>query len=67
MPQRGDVVVFRLPRDTTTAYVKRIVGLPGDHIQMLHGVLYLNDQPVPRRPAGEYSDQQGSFSRPLHE
>ena len=48
-PQRGDVVVFKLPTDNSTDYIKRIVGLPGDHIQMRHGELYINDQLVPRR------------------
>jgi signal peptidase I len=45
-PQRGDVVVFRLPKDGTTDYVKRIVGLPGDRIQMIDGVLQINGQPI---------------------
>jgi signal peptidase I len=49
-PQRGDVAVFKLPTDPSTDYIKRIIGLPGDHIQMRHGELYLNDQLVPRRP-----------------
>jgi signal peptidase I len=48
-PQRGDVVVFKLPSDTSIDYIKRLVGLPGDHIQMRHGELYINDQLVPRR------------------
>jgi signal peptidase I len=45
-PQRGDVVVFRLPRDDTVDYVKRVVGLPGDRIQMINGVLHLNGAAV---------------------
>jgi signal peptidase I len=45
-PQRGDVVVFRLPKDDSVDYVKRIVGLPGDRIQMIDDVLQINGQPV---------------------
>ncbi len=41
-PERGDVVVFRLPRDPSTTYVKRLIGLPGDRIQMREGRLYIN-------------------------
>jgi len=48
-PERGDVVVFKLPRDGRTDYVKRLVGLPGDRIQMKGGVLYINGTAVPRR------------------
>jgi signal peptidase I len=48
-PERGDVIVFRLPRDPGTSYVKRLIGLPGDHVQIRHGQLVLNGQAVPRR------------------
>ncbi len=48
-PQRGDVVVFRNPRDTSTDFIKRVIGLPGDRIQMIGGVLHINDRPVERR------------------
>ena len=47
-PQRGDVVVFRLPKDPSIDYIKRVVGLPGDRIQVLHGVLNINGAPVKR-------------------
>jgi signal peptidase I len=47
-PARGDVVVFRLPKDGTSDFVKRVVGLPGDRIQMKEGILYINDAPVVR-------------------
>lgn len=47
-PVYGDVVVFRTPKDTSVDYVKRVVGLPGDRIQMRQGQLFLNDRAVTR-------------------
>jgi signal peptidase I len=58
-PARGDVIVFRLPRDPSTTYVKRLIGLPGDRIQMKGGRLYINDAIVPRRPVGPYTGDAG--------
>lgn len=53
-PARGDVVVFRLPRDDTTDYIKRVIGMPGDHIQMQNGRLYINGEPVKRERLSDF-------------
>jgi signal peptidase I len=47
-PERGDVAVFKTPEDNKTDYIKRIVGLPGDRIQVKGGVLHINGSPVKR-------------------
>jgi signal peptidase I len=53
-PERGDVVVFRLPKDPSIDYVKRVIGLPGDRIQMINGVLHINGTPVKREQIGDF-------------
>ncbi len=52
LPKRGDVVIFKLPRDTHETLIKRVIGLPGDHVQMVRGRLMINGQVVKLEPAG---------------
>ncbi len=54
-PKRGDVVVFRFPPNPDVDYIKRVVGLPGDRVQMIDGVLHINGQPVPKQPDGSFN------------
>jgi len=60
-PKRGDVVVFRWPGDRSQAWVKRVVGLPGDRIQMRQGQLFINDHAASLKPdgIGEAEDDNG--------
>src|ERR1700743_2146901 len=63
-PNRGDVVVFRLPKDDTTDYIKRVIGLPGDRIQMIDGLLHINGEPVKRERVADFiDDENGSPER----
>src|SRR5689334_8837415 len=53
-PNRGDIVVFRLPKDDSTDYIKRVIGLPGDRVQMIGGLLHINGAPVKRERIEDY-------------
>jgi signal peptidase I len=64
LPARGALIVFDLPRHPTIPYVKRVIGLPGDRVQMLGGALLINGEPVQRAAAGVYDlDEYGRTNR----
>jgi signal peptidase I len=62
-PRRGDLVVFRLPRDASTDYVKRVVGLPGDRVQMRGGVLYINGTAAGHERLADFDHADGVGNR----
>lgn len=59
-PEQGDVAVFKYPGDNKTDYIKRIVGLPGDRLQMVGGVLQINGQPVQRERTADFVSRDAS-------
>ncbi len=66
-PERGDVVVFKLPKNTGIDYIKRIVAFPGETVQVRSGRLYINDKLVPRAPVGMRRVEDNGVTRSMME
>jgi signal peptidase I len=63
-PTRGEVVVFRPPGEVETDFIKRVIGVPGDRVQVRHGMLYINDVAVQRQQIEDYVDPDVPLKRP---
>ncbi len=62
-PHRGDIIVFKLPRDPKMDYIKRLIGLPGDHVQVRHGTVFINDKPIAQKLSGTTNVDIGGFTQ----
>ena len=58
-PQSGDIIIFRSDHNMDMRYIKRLIGLPGDKVQMISGIIYINDKPVQREYLGKFTDEDG--------
>lgn len=65
-PERGDIAVFKLPQNTNIDYIKRVIGLPGDKIQVKDSILHINGRPVKRERIEDFKDDGGGPALPMY-
>ncbi len=65
-PKRGDIIVFKYPENESKNFIKRVVGLPGDKIEIKNGILFINDQAVPVTEKGVYNDRDEEALSPYY-
>ncbi len=65
-PKRGDIIVFKPTRNDSIRFVKRVIGIPGDKVQIIEGELYLNNQKVKRKQIEDFFDYESNRSIPRY-
>ncbi|GAB4163953.1 MAG: signal peptidase I [Rickettsiaceae bacterium] len=66
-PELGDVIIMRPPHNMQERYIKRLFGLPGDKIEVINDLIYINDTPIKRVEVGDYIDESGTIFRKFKE
>ena len=66
MPERGDIVVFKTPQDNRTDYIKRVIGIPGDKIKIINGVININGNKIIRKKEEDFIDVRNDIFKNIY-